>query len=297
MLFKTLKKIGLKCTLLKLQSRIFSHDSAVNSACDRIGAYNYLKKYEYVLDKLNFAKEHSECKEPKKVWLFWQQGYQSAPELVRKCKDSVLQNCSNLEVVVLDNSSVRNYISIPSFIDEKHDRGIIPNAHFADYIRISLLSKYGGIWIDATAYLTNSLPDYIVNADLFCFKDETIGKTCASNWFIAGCKNHPFFIQMKYLLESYWEKENKLVSYSIFHLFWFMIIQHNDANQQIWDTVPYFPDPNCKILQKELFDTFSINRFEQIKRLSSIHKLTYKFSEEKRLIPNTFYQKITTELE
>lgn len=289
MIIKTLKKIGLKCILLKLQSRLMPHDSAVTSACDRIGAYNYLKKYEYLLDKNKYSYKCYVSNEPKKIWLFWQQGYETAPELVKKCKDSVLKYNSNLEVVVLDNSTVRNYISIPSFIDEKHDKGIIPNAHFADYIRISLLAKYGGIWIDATTYLTDTLPNYIVNADLFCYKDETIGKTCASNWFIAGGAAHPFFVQMKDLLESYWNNENKLVSYSIFHLFWFMIIHHNDMNNRLWRRVPYFPDINCKLLQKKMFDDFSEERYEQIKQMSSIHKLTYKFNTEQEQLSNTFY--------
>ena len=80
------------------------HDSAVTSACDRIGAYNYLKKYEYLLDKNKYSYKCYVSNEPKKIWLFWQQGYETAPELVKKCKDSVLKYNSNLEVVVLDNS-------------------------------------------------------------------------------------------------------------------------------------------------------------------------------------------------
>lgn len=292
MLYKTIQKIGLKCTLLKLKSRLFPHDPVVTSACDRIGAYSYLQKYQYILDEAIDNTQSSLQNSNKKIWLFWQQGYEKAPLLVQKCKESVLLNKANCEVVVLDNSNIRNYIEIPSFIEEKHNRGIIPNAHFADYIRIALLEKYGGIWIDATTFLSDALPDFIVNADLFCFKDEIIGKTCASNWFIAGSPKHPFFIQMKHLLESYWKNENRLVSYSIFHLFWFMIIQHNTTFQNIWNAVPYFPDTNCKILQKEMFNTFSESRYGQIRNLSSIHKLTYKFSEDRAQIQNTFYHKI-----
>ena len=175
------------------------------------------------------------------------------------------------------------------------NKGIIPNAHFADYVRIALLEKYGGVWIDATAYLIDALPDYILNADLFCFKSEILGKVCASNWLIAGAQKHPFFVQMKSLLEAYWEKENRLISYSIFHLFWFMIVHHCINSQCLWEKVPNFPDINCKLLQKELFDTYSEERFKQIKRMSCIQKLTYKFPEEKTHIQNTFYQRIIEE--
>lgn len=71
-----------------------------------------------------------------------------------------------------------------------------------------------------------------------------------------------------------------------------MIISHNEFNRNCWKKVPRFPSENIDVLQKELFEDFSEKRFEQIKQISTIHKLSYKFSEELFNKENTFYKKL-----
>ena len=290
-MFNTLKRIGLKCSVYKLVSRLFPKDPQVTTACDRIGAYRYLKRYEYILDQAFPASISSNQNKKKNIiWLCWLQGYDNAPLLVQKCRESVIRHNPNVDVIIIDNTNLEQYIQLPSYIKRKHELGVIPNAHYADLIRISLLAQYGGTWIDSTVYMTSGLPDYISLSDLFCYKVPPLGKSIMSNWFISSAPNNPIILQMKALLFGYWEKENRLVSYSIFHLFWTMIISFNKANETLWNRIPYFDDVNCKILQMELFDTYSSIRFQQIKSMSPIHKLTYKFTNESTKLENTFYK-------
>lgn len=44
--------------------------------------------------------------------------------------------------VIITAENYRNYVTLPTDIEKKHDRGIIPNAHFTDLIRLELLIKY-----------------------------------------------------------------------------------------------------------------------------------------------------------
>ena len=37
---------------------------------------------------------------------------------------------------------------------EKHKNNIIDNTHFSDLLRLELLIKYGGTWIDASVLIT-----------------------------------------------------------------------------------------------------------------------------------------------
>jgi hypothetical protein len=108
----------------------------------------------------------------------------------------------------------------------------------------------------------------------------------ASNWFLAAQANNPVMRKMKNLLLKYWEKEKKLISYSIFHLFFTMTVE---SEKEIWKSVAYFDDVNCKILQMELFDHFNPERLEQIKQTSVIQKLSYKFTKEEFNKKGTFY--------
>ena len=288
----TIKRIGLRCAFYKLLSRLNPNDKEITSACDRIGAYKYLLRYRYVLDKLSSSQYNRTDRRQTKVWVCWLQGYDKAPHIVKRCIDSIRQHSRGLDTVVIDNTNIHDYITVPRHISEKYEKGIIPNAHYSDYIRVSLLALHGGIWIDSTVLLTDSLPDRIVDTDLFCFKLQSIGKAYASNWFIASAVQHPFLVQMRALLEEYWLREDRLVSYSIFHLFWAMVADYNDFNRRLWADVPYFADINCKILQMELFADYSTRRLDEIKAISPIHKLTYKFGESDQNRPNTFYDKI-----
>jgi hypothetical protein len=295
------KKIGIKAILFKLFARLFPKDSYVLGLCDRIGAYRYLQKYRYVLENFSTSHIYTEKKSSKSftsrtIWLFWLQGFDKAPAFVQKCRDSIIKHNPDMEVNVIDQSNLEQYIQLPEYINYKHDIGIIPHSHYADVIRIALLAKYGGTWIDATVLATGALPKHIVNSELFCYKVSPIAKVVASNWFISAAPNNPIILQMKSLLYEYWKKEERLITYSFFHLFWTMTVCFNETNRAIWENVPYFDDVNCKILEMEWFKPFSQERFEQIKSISPIHKLTYKFDKENTNKVGTFYQHIIREL-
>lgn len=291
-MISTIKRIGAKCTFYKLMSRIAPGDNEITSACDRIGAYRYLRRYRYVLDGLRFAEYNPTAKRHTRVWVCWLQGYDNAPNIVKHCIDSIRKYCSSMEVILIDENNIGQYIDIPSYIEDKHSRGIVPNAHYADYIRVALLERYGGVWIDATVLLTGGLPETIEYADLFCFKTQPMGKAYASNWFIAAAARNPFIVQIKALLEEYWRREKRLVSYSIFHIFWALIVDYSEENRKIWESVPFLSDIDRKILQMEMFHTYSEKRMSEICKISPIHKLTYKFSDLYEAKTDTFYRKL-----
>lgn len=288
-MLSTLKKIGVRCAVYKVISRLFPQDDLVLSYCDRIGAYRYLSKYKYVLDRMqaDYSKTQGSGDI---VWLCWLQGYDNAPELVKRCRESVVRHNPGKKIVIIDNENVEEYIDIPEHIKRKHSRGIIPFAHYSDYIRVSLLAKYGGTWIDSTMFLTGPVPQYIDSLPLFFFRSEFVGKVYGANNFIAACPDNPIILQTKELLNEYWLHENKLVSYSIFHLFWTMVLEYNEQNRCCLDKVPFVPSLDTYLLQKDMFDTYSDDRFGQIKSITPIHKLTYRFSEEEASRKDTFYQ-------
>lgn len=291
-IIEILRKRGIVASFYKLKNRIFNTDKQLLGFCDRNGAYEYLLRYRHVLDE-PLEVETTANLHPNKIWVLWLQGYDNAPLIVQRCIDSIKEHAGDREVVVLDENNYKNWIEIPDYMQEKLEKKIIPFTQFSDYIRLSLLAKYGGTWIDSTTFLTDKLPEYITEAPLFCFKCLPTAHVHAASWFISTNQpNHPIVCQVKCLWEAYWKKEQKLISYCLIHLFFTMVIEHNAENLTLWKQMPYFDDVNCKVLQNELFVPFDDIRFEQVKRISSVHKLTYKFSEEQSALGDTFYQKI-----
>lgn len=53
--------------------------------------------------------------------------------------------------MVLNENNVHNYITLPEV------NGSLPKSNVADIIRLLLLKKYGGVWMDASIFLTEGL--------------------------------------------------------------------------------------------------------------------------------------------
>lgn len=106
-----------------------------------------------------YTSAHAEPKEAgeRRIWVFWGQGEDSMPELIRACyKQLVALNGD--AVTLVTNQNVHEFLDIPAVIYEKVERGAISWAHFSDIIRTSLLARYGGLWLDATVWITRQFP-------------------------------------------------------------------------------------------------------------------------------------------
>ncbi len=96
-----------------------------------------------------------------------------------------------------------NYIDLPENIIEKYKSGIIDFIKFSDIVRVTLLAKYGGVWLDSTIYIeTSKKLEYLEN-DFYTIrlKDEEkipkfVPKGRWTGFCLAGKQN---FILFKFL--------------------------------------------------------------------------------------------------
>lgn len=123
----------------------------------------------------------------KRIWIYWQQGFENAPEIVKLCAESWKTLNPDYEVTLLDESNLGNFISIPR--EFNLSRKPISLQLYSDFIRLELLTQHGGVWVDSTVYCAKSLnewlPEYSSQNDFFVFqspgKDRLI-----SSWFISS---------------------------------------------------------------------------------------------------------------
>lgn len=252
--------------------------SIMNQLYDK-RAYNHLKrKYLPMLNNFKLGEGMVEQHGPKTIWVCWLQGEGNAPELVKKCISSIRKNAGDLEVCLITNDNINSYIDIPVYIRQKLEKKQMQYATFSDYIRMALLAKHGGIWIDATVLLTSPIPDEIISAPLFCFQKSCLSNSpmLLSSWFISATANQPIIQMTKYLFEQYWLRENHLCNYYLFHLLVSLVVDYNEANRQDWYKMPYFNNVNPHVLQFEIPNKFDPQKFQDICHNSFAHKLTYK---------------------
>jgi hypothetical protein len=102
--------------------------------------------------------EHFTDVEKPNIWMYWENKKgQSRPAYLDLCLETVQNNCSaDFTIHVLNEKSVLKFVPI----DFKQYESIWTIPQKTDYIRLYLLNKYGGIWLDFDIIVIKSLLPY-----------------------------------------------------------------------------------------------------------------------------------------
>lgn len=235
--------------------------------------YQYIeKKYRKFLNKLEHSKNTNQFSN--KVWWCWFQGEENAPDLNKACLNSLKTQLADREIIVITESNYKEYVELPEYINKKYESGIITKTHFSDILRTNLLVKYGGTWIDSSVLCTNYNKD-LFDKNLFVFQNWKTGDNSivASSWFITSEVNNPILKDTLSLLNEYWKRNDYLINYFLFHFFFTMA---SNKYEKQWKNMSRFSNLPPHILQFELLEKYSKERFNQIKKMASFHKLNQK---------------------
>lgn len=251
-------------------------DFITKSTCDGM-CYEYLKseaqKSNALSNDYTNTRIHSE-----NVWWCWLQGIENAPDICKACLDSVKMTLEpyDYNLNILDKNSIFDYINLPGYIMDKYQKGKISSAHFSDLIRLELLVNHGGTWIDSTVYITQYQKVFF-DEPLFYFSNTyfyDFQPLLLSNWLLTSDIANPVLRLTRKLLHSYWKVHEYALNYFIFHLYFRMALE---SYPKIWEKVPVFPAASSFVLARDIYKPFSNERFEQIKRISDVHKLSYRY--------------------
>ena len=242
-----------------------NNSNSINNHCS--SKINYYQNF--INDTLTY--DHTHIYSDNIYWC-WLQGIDKAPDLYKATFNSVKKECNNHNIIIINKINLHKYIKFPSFILEKYKKNVISNTHFSDLLRLELLIKYGGTWIDASVLITK-YEKIFFRQDLFFFKSVNHPRIAGSNWFITSEKGSPILKSTRDLLYEYWRKENNLCDYFIFHLLFKLSYQkyYND-----YLDMPNFSNVPPHYLQRELIKKFNYTKYLDLVENISIHKLTKK---------------------
>lgn len=289
-------------SLCKIFLEVFIFDKQIRRILKGKLAKLYLKKYVRRACKAEFPAYDNAADEAQKeiiIWQYWEQGVENMPDIARACVKSVEKHKNGCKHIILDKESVKEYVKIPDIIWKLNEKGVIKSAHLSDIIRTYLLCEYGGVWIDATVLLTDDLPDFIIKAELFVFQNDLradLDGLNMANYFIAAKKHNLILERLRIALLDYWNKNRFVINYFLYLHIFTLLTQFNKENRDEFLKVPFFGFIPVQLFQKELLKPFSAERFEQIKRISFAHKLSYKSHVLSKHAPmttkDTFYEKL-----
>lgn len=215
------------------------------------------QKHKFVLSYLNeiykddiaeYTDNATELSAPsnKDIWVFWNTGEDSMPPIVKLCQASLKKHANGAKIHLLTMANLNEFIEIPPHIMEKYENGIMTLAFLTDYIRICLLEKYGGLWLDATILATQDIPDRVFNQPLYSLHTK-YEKTIFVNdnkihcYVLGGMKGYSFFTYIRQELEEYWKDHDFMIDYYLLDYTIMHAYLHNKTIRKRIDNLEYTP--------------------------------------------------------
>lgn len=242
-----------------------------------------VEKYQGCLSerKTYYGRQSLEHGKSKIVWFCWLQGIESAPEIVKVCLESLRVHLPEREIRIIDENNWKDFIELPDYIVSRWEKGQIPPANFSDLLRLELLVRHGGTWIDSTVLCTGTehAEEYL-DADLFLFQYTPKGTAAGisiSNWFISSCRYNEVLLVLRDMLFAYWKDYDCTLDYYIFHLFFSMIAK--EYPERI-SAMPYGSSAKSIALMRHWGEPFNLEKWNRLVGRTDFHKLSFRASEE-----------------
>nr|AYV98026.1 polyprotein [Cucumis melo alphaendornavirus] len=140
---------------------------------------------------------------PKVIWTYWHSNVTS--RVIKKCMDSIQHHNPDYEVIVITDKNIQVYLTIDNF---PASTSRILEAK-SDWIRLNLLLKYGGIWVDASSIGISSFDDCLQEAIdsptgvlqvSLSSKEEPV--KVYENWFVVAPPHNPLIKEWLRLFEE-----------------------------------------------------------------------------------------------
>ncbi len=213
------------------------------------------------------------------IWTCWWQGEEAMPDIVRACYNAMHRHADGHPVVLITEKNHKEYIDIPDYILRKQAAGEIDLTHFSDILRMMLLTRYGGIWMDSTLLLPAKHPDSFIhpeNTFWSCHHRPIYYNISRGGWvsfFLACGKGNilPSFIADLHL--SYWKRHSRLIDYLLLDYTFAIARKYIPA---VHDMIESIPLTEMGPLGKCLNDEFTEERWEEFCTRYDFHKVTYK---------------------
>jgi hypothetical protein len=207
-----------------------------------------------------------------RVFTYWAQGRAAAPPLVQVCLARMAELYGD-ELVVLGRDDLRYWVDLPP---HWWPRVVDNHTHFSDLLRIELLKQYGGVWLDATCWLAERVPDLdslLPDADFAAFRNAP---TRIASWFMAARASSYIVHVLAAALEIYWEGHDELIDYFLLHHTFEVLIHLDERFAAEWSRTAVLDDVLPHAMQNVMFDEVDAAAFEELLAACFVHKLTLK---------------------
>lgn len=222
----------------------------MNKALVILAIFLFIVLVLYVVCKQDYLSEaFKDNTIPKNIWIFWNNPINEKTQFsIRLCYEIIKKNCEGYNINILNLKNYKQYVTDNRIIN-LIDNGKLTYTQISDILRLYVIYKYGGIYLDASIILLDSL-DWVyeynkMGYNLIMYKNTkhtTDDKNpVLESWFIAASPNNNFLKLSLDKLVKIFEKQdlkeelqkllsNKDVNYQnfithgVYHMVYFVFI-------------------------------------------------------------------------
>ena len=139
-------------------------------------------------------------------WSYWESSSSPKPEIISFCERSWKSNGGFDDIKLLTPLTLPDYLGerdLPSHFEH------MPPVKKANAIRLALLSKYGGYWLDAGVAVSSGVEDWVSEklSEEGFFAFQGVGKDrLLATWFLASTRKNPFVAEWSRLYNEFFSR-------------------------------------------------------------------------------------------
>lgn len=247
---------------------------------DRPYKFQFLRRYYgHLIEK---CKENpvSDRTNEGPIWVCWWQGEEQMPDIIRMCFTSLKKNAPNdRPIVLLHSENYRKYADIPQYIIDKFEKKVMSITHFSDILRMTLLAKHGGLWIDASVFLSSKMPSEVFEKPYFTGTTpaypDSIAQSKYTVFLLGAAAEAPWIVLVRDVLYEYWKKSWVLMDYSLVNYILTLGLKSiPELQTQIQECV--YDTPHMTAIQDNRNVTCNSDQYKKMVSECSFFKLSYK---------------------
>jgi hypothetical protein len=213
------------------------------------------------------------------VFSYWGQGYDQAPPVVLACRRALERHNPAAQLHFLDDATLPYYAEFPdTLLKASRDQPAL----FSDALRVELLARYGGIWLDATCLTTAPLTESVQNLVGSGFFAFNYVESRISSWFMLAGRESRVVALLRAALLTWFEYGQQLVDYYLIHHIFEMLYRLDDRFAAEWDSGRRLSSRPPHELQLVMYDEADPVKLRELLASSFVHKLTHKLNRQYR---------------
>lgn len=216
-----------------------------------------------------------------KIWICWWQGMAAAPEIVKSCVGSIQRNTDSHEVIIITEENYHQFVDFPVWVEEKKNNGVISRTHYSDLLRLEVLARYGGLWLDSTFYCSDPCIDKLFEKDIWSIKRpdylhcSIAGGQFANYSLACDSENRRIYAVVRDFLLHYWSENDRIIDYLLTDYLIVLAAKYDiKIGQQLVNIEPN--NPRCDDLFKILGRPYDKELWNELHAKTGLFKLSWK---------------------